>query len=1616
MLDVLQLRSAVGASEGYRRILVRPDISGSAFKKDFHVREVKVYVNDAPQAPPAGLDDHTVKEDVASDHATATYVVPAFTDDEDTELEYEAKLVVGGVEQDLPTDAWIEFDKDTRTFTFKPLASHVGSHTLRVRGTDSGGLWVEDDFEVVVSAGNDAPKASSLADQNDVVEDAPSSYVFSKFTDKENDAASVSLTYTFSVVRVAPNDDETAVSVSEIEQWIDFDDDPLDDLGNLNPTFRTFTFTPTLSSHAGKYKVRVRGTDSGGEWAEDAFEVVVVAVNDAPEASAVPDQTVDEDATVTYQVLPFKDEETSTLTYTFEVVQDDRLTPVSVSDWVKFDDDPLSPTFRTFEFKPLAAHVGDYTLRVTGTDDEGLSASVEFKVTVAEVNDAPKAPTAALARQEVDEDVASDHATATYRVPAFTDEETSTLTYTFSVVRVERVGDADRLTTLSGLEIGWIDFDDKPLDDQGNLNPTFRTFTFTPTLSSHAGRYKVTVVATDAGIGNDVATRERTEESVSAEFYLEVAEVNDAPEPPEAPKQALQAVEDLKLTYQVPAFTDEETSTLTLTYTFSAYRLERVGDADRWTLVSVSDWVKFDDDPSDDKPLDPLITAFREFTFEPTESSHAGDYRLRVTATDAGIGDDAATKRSTEKSAYVEFMLKVIAVNDLPEGEALPNQSVTEDTPETYSFPKFTDEETSASALEHTASWVRKDSDGNDMKDADGEKVFVDLTDDDWIEFEEDPDDDTKMKFTFSPDKSWHAGVYTLRVTADDGQGGETSKVFLLQVSRDNDKPVASSLANQDDVVEDTSSTYEFDAFTDEEDDAAGVSLKYTFSVVRVVGNVKTDVSPLWITLVSTTRTFTFTPSDSSHAGTYKVTVVGTDAGGKEASAEFTLTVGAFNDKPKASSLANQDDVVEDTPSIYRFDAFTDEEDDAAGVSLTYTFSVVRVVSGVKTPISTPDWIDFDDDPLDDDPLDDDPLNPTFLTFTFTPKKSLDAGSYEVTVVGADAGGKEASAVFTLTVGEFNDAPVASALKDHLLTDAVVEDTEITYKFDAFEDEETSPLTYSYTVVRVGDGGIETAVSVSEIQQWVEFDATTRTFTFTPSKSWHGGSYKVTVKGEDAGIPGNPTPKSVSEEFELEVKAVNDPPVAPVEFAQEVSKRVEEGGVLTYQVPVFKDEEDDAAKQSIEYEAKLVVVDQNGDESLLDIPYDDWIAFDEATRTFRFTPSESRHKGVHTVRVFARDTSDVETFVEFKLTVGEFNDAPVASALVAQKVVEDTPSTYAFNAFTDEETSTLTYSHTVERVVSGVKTAVSPKWIEFDEATLTFKFTPSDSSHAGKYEVTVKGEDAGIGGDDSTRKSVSEKFVLTVDEFNDAPVASALKDHLLTDAVVEDTETTYKFDAFTDEETSPLAYSYTVVRIEDDDSKTDVSPLWIDFDDDPHDDQGNLNPTFRTFTFKPDKSWHAGTYEVTVRGEDAGIPGKPKKSISAEFELEVKAVNDRPVVPEEFSEEVLQGEEVRRGVEEGTDVPYRVPAFTDEENDRAGAPLAYSYTVVRLATNGDETAVSVSEIEQWIDFDDDPVSADFRTFMFTPSESRHKGVYRVRVFAQDTSGAKTFCAVQAHGW
>ena len=270
VLSFLQLRSAVDSSDSYRRILVRPDISGSAFRKDFHVREVKVYVNDAPSAPAAGLDDHAVKEDVASDHATATYQVPKFTDDEDTELRYEAKLVVVGrknVESLFGLPQWMNFDGSpgSRTFTFTPDKSwHAGEYRLRVTATDSGGLSDSEDFVVAVAEVNDAPKVPAVGlSEHTVTEDESAvTYQVPKFTDDED----TELRYEAKLVQGG--------KAGALPKWVAFD------AGS-----RTFTFTPDKSWHAGKYTLRVRGTDSGGLSDSVDFVVTVKDVNDAPIAS-----------------------------------------------------------------------------------------------------------------------------------------------------------------------------------------------------------------------------------------------------------------------------------------------------------------------------------------------------------------------------------------------------------------------------------------------------------------------------------------------------------------------------------------------------------------------------------------------------------------------------------------------------------------------------------------------------------------------------------------------------------------------------------------------------------------------------------------------------------------------------------------------------------------------------------------------------------------------------------------------------------------------------------------------------------------------------------------------------------------------------------------------------------------------------------------------------------------------------------------------------------------------------------------------------------------------------------------------------------------------------------
>ena len=152
-----------------------------------------------------------------------------------------------------------------------------------------------------------------------------------------------------------------------------------------------------------------------------------------------------------------------------------------------------------------------------------------------------------------------------------------------------------------------------------------------------------------------------------------------------------------------------------------------------------------------------------------------------------------------------------------------------------------------------------------------------------------------------------------------------------------------------------------------------------------------------------------------------------------------------------------------------------------------------------------------------------------------------------------------------------------------------------------------------------------------------------------------------------------------------------------------------------------------------------------------------WLTFDAATRTFSGMPANA-DVGSVTITVTATDAGGLSISDSFVLTVGNANDAPtLVTAIADQTATEDQPFTFQFGAgtFTDIDAGdTLSYT-----------TGTLPAWLTFDAATRTFSGTPANGD-VGSVTITVTATDAG-------GLSVSDSFVLTVTNLNDAPVLAA---------------------------------------------------------------------------------------------------------------------------------------------------------------------------------------------------------------------------------------------------
>ncbi len=209
-------------------------------------------------------------------------------------------------------------------------------------------------------------------------------------------------------------------------------------------------------------------------------------VNHAPTvATPLADETVQEDAPFNI-VIPsttFADEDTGDVLTLSASLANDTALPA----WLTFNAGTA-----TFSGTPDDAQVGTLDLKVTATDQDSLSVSDVFALTVINMNEAPMVA-APLANQTAVEDTAF-----TFVVPGSTFAD------------VDQVH-GDTLTYSASLSGGatlpaWLNFD-----------PLTRTFSGTPD-NTGVGTLTVTVTATD-----------QSSLSTSADFALAIQNVNDAP-------------------------------------------------------------------------------------------------------------------------------------------------------------------------------------------------------------------------------------------------------------------------------------------------------------------------------------------------------------------------------------------------------------------------------------------------------------------------------------------------------------------------------------------------------------------------------------------------------------------------------------------------------------------------------------------------------------------------------------------------------------------------------------------------------------------------------------------------------------------------------------------------------------------------------------------------------------------------------------------------------------------------------------------------------------------------------------------------------------------------------
>ena len=417
-------------------------------------------VNDAPVI--TGLAAVETQEDVAYVYAFTLQDVEgnldslnvAFTSDNTALLE-NGSMELGG-------------SGASRTLTLSPEEDRSGTVNITFVITDTQGGKVTKTVTLTVTAVNDAPTISEIADRT-TYEDTSTGAIGFTISDVDTTISSCTVTAVSANTTLVPND-ETYITV-----------------GGTSAN-RTVTILPAQDEY-GTAVITLTVSD-GSLTAESTFTLTVDPVNDKPTISEVSDVTINEDSNtgaIEFTVADI-DHPLSQLTIS-AAANNTALVPKSSIVVSDIDNDGKA----TVTVTPVANYNGTSTITLTVKDLNGALSTESFLLTVDPVNDPPTMST--IANQSINED--------------------NTRSFSVYVSDIDTSTSALTVTAIESTNTELLPLDAEHISITGSTGT--RTVSLTPATNQNGTTY-VTLQVSDGG--ETIATRQ---------FLFTVNAVNDTP-------------------------------------------------------------------------------------------------------------------------------------------------------------------------------------------------------------------------------------------------------------------------------------------------------------------------------------------------------------------------------------------------------------------------------------------------------------------------------------------------------------------------------------------------------------------------------------------------------------------------------------------------------------------------------------------------------------------------------------------------------------------------------------------------------------------------------------------------------------------------------------------------------------------------------------------------------------------------------------------------------------------------------------------------------------------------------------------------------------------------------